>query len=226
MFRGFPCVIVLICLACGGKIDVKEDQKRTTASSLSGNAESGKELFNTCKSCHGDAGQGDLHKHAPALTNIDSWYLYRQLKNFNLGIRGYLPEDTLGVQMASMAKVLKDTVAMLDVMAFIETLPEVSIKTELSGDIRKGERIYETICGSCHGQKALGNELMHAPRLNGLDEWYLQNQINKFKSGLRGNHPADTYGAPMVPMMALLKDDQSVSDIIAYIRSTIQIQSQ
>jgi cytochrome c oxidase subunit II len=225
MFRGFPSVILLLCLACTGKVGLKESEKKTVASTFSGNAESGKTHFNTCKTCHGDVGQGNLEKHAPALANSDSWYLYRQLKNFNLGIRGYMPEDTLGVQMASMAKVLKDTIAMMDVVAFIETLPEVPIQTELSGDIRKGERIYETICGSCHGQKAKGNRLMHAPRLNGFEDWYLENQIKKFKNGLRGNHPIDTYGAPMVPMMGLLKDDQSVADIIAYIRSTIQIQS-
>lgn len=225
MLRAFPCVIVLLCFACTGKIEVKESQERTVASSFSGNPESGKAHFNTCKSCHGDAGQGNRDRHAPALANTDSWYLYRQLKNFNLGIRGYIPEDTLGVQMASMAKVLKDTIAMKDVVAFIETLPEVPIKTELSGDIRKGERIYETICGSCHGPNAKGNELMHAPRLNGVDDRYLQNQIGKFKNGLRGNHPDDTYGAPMVPMMSLLKDEQSVNDIIAYIRSTIQNQA-
>jgi cytochrome c oxidase subunit II len=225
MFRAFPSVIVILCLACGGKIDVKDNLGKAATSSHSGNPDLGKVYFNTCQSCHGDAGQGNRDKQAPALTNTDSWYLYRQLKNFSLGIRGYMPEDSLGVQMAAMAKVLKDTIAMKDVVAFIETLPEVSIKTELSGDIGKGERIYETICGSCHGQNAKGNELMHAPRLNGLDDWYLQNQIKNFKSGLRGNHPDDAYGAPMVPMMALLKDDQSVADIISYIRSTIQIQS-
>ena len=60
---------------------------------------------------------------------------------------------------------------------------------------------------------------MHAPRLNGLEPWYLKSQITKFKTSLRGAHPEDTYGAPMVPMMALLKDEQAIDDVIAYIQS-------
>ncbi len=67
---------------------------------------------------------------------------------------------------------------------------------------------------------------MHAPRLNGLEPWYLKSQITKFKTSLRGAHPDDVYGAPMVPMMALLKDEQAIDDVIAYIQSTVPIVSQ
>ena len=128
--------------------------------------------------------------------------------------------------MATMAQSLKDTTEMQDLIAYIETLADVKLITTATGDIKKGERTYQTLCGSCHGPGAKGNELMHAPRLNGLEPWYLKSQVTKFKTSLRGTHPGDVYGAPMVPMMALLKDEESVNDVIAYIQSTVPIVNQ
>jgi len=184
-----------------------------------GVAEKGKSLFTTCKTCHGDSGQGSSQLHAPALVNLDGWYLYKQLMNFKKGIRGYLQEDTLGIQMAAIAKTLPDSIAVSNLVAYIETLPEISSQTALAGDIKKGERTYQSTCGSCHGANGKGNEAMHAPRLNGLDDWYLKSQITKFRSSLRGAHPEDRYGAQMVPMATLLRDDQAIDNVIAYIRS-------
>ena len=185
-----------------------------------GSAQEGILLFGTCKTCHGETGQGNAKLKAPALVNIDGWYLYRQLMNFRKGIRGYLPADTLGMQMAAMANTLQDSLAVSHVVAYIETLPETSASITLTGDIKKGERAYQSICGSCHGPQGKGNTAMNAPRLNGLDDWYLKRQISKFRNSLRGAHPQDKFGAQMVPMVALLKDDQAINDVIAYIRSS------
>ena len=214
-------VILLCCGACSTQ------SNRTPATEISGpvvekgNIDKGKALYVTCSTCHGDSGEGKAQLHAPSLANLDPWYAFRQLKNFKKGIRGYLSQDSTGVQMATMAQSLKDTTEMQDVIAYIETLADVKVITAATGDIKKGERTYQTLCGSCHGPGAKGNELMHAPRLNGLEPWYIKIQITKFKTSLRGAHPEDAYGAPMVPMMALLKDEQAIDDVIAYIQSTV-----
>ena len=141
--------------------------------------------------------------------------------NFRKGIRGYLSADTHGVQMAAFASTIKDSVSIGRLIAYIEAMPEAPVLNTLKGDVKKGERTYQSICGSCHGAKGKGNEAMNAPRLNGLDDWYLKRQILNFKNSLRGAHPEDIYGAQMVPMATLLKDDQSINDVIAYIRSDI-----
>lgn len=212
-------VILLCCGACSTQ------SNRTPTAEISGpvvekgNIDNGKALYVTCSTCHGDSGEGKVQLHAPGLTNLDPWYVFRQLKNFKKGIRGYVSQDSTGVQMATMAQSLKDTAEMQDVIAYIETLADVKVITAATGDIKKGERTYQTLCGSCHGPGAKGNELMHAPRLNGLEPWYIKIQITKFKTSLRGAHPEDAYGAPMVPMMALLKDEQAIDDVIAYIHS-------
>jgi len=212
--------LVLAMWSCSSKEEKQPIASRPVVAQLPvGNPEAGKVAFATCQTCHGDVGQGNLQMHAPALVNSDGWYLYRQLMNFHKGIRGYLPEDTLGVQMAAMAKTLKDSMAVADVVAYIKTLPPVTLPAIITGDIKKGERAYQSICGSCHGPGAVGNEAMNAPRLNGVDDWYLKQQIIKFKKSIRGAHAADTYGAQMIPMVASLTDEQ-VHDVIAYIRST------
>jgi len=187
-----------------------------------GNPVEGKVLYTTCAACHGEAAQGNQELNAPTLVNSDSWYLYRQLTNFQKGVRGYLAEDTAGLQMAAMAKALKDSITMSHVVAYIKTLPETDLPALIQGDVRKGERTYQSICGACHGPGAKGNEKMNAPRLNGLDDWYLKQQMKKFKASVRGAHPADKFGLQMVPMMALLADEQAIDDVIAYIRSTTQ----
>jgi cytochrome c553 len=218
-------VSILLCFAsCTSKTNHSPLKEISESASQQGNIEKGKVLYRTCIACHGEAGEGNGRVHAPALTNLDSWYAYRQLKNFKNGVRGYVAQDTTGIQMATIAKSLKDTTEMHDLIAYIETLADSKpVATPGSGNIKKGERTYQTVCGSCHGPGAKGNELMHAPRLNSLESWYIKSQMAKFKMSLRGAHPDDTYGAPMIPMMALLKDEQAIDDVI---ESTVAIVSQ
>jgi cytochrome c553 len=214
-------VILLCCGACSSNTNEAPATEISTPIVGKQNIDKGKALYVTCSPCHGDNGEGKASLRAPSLANLDSWYAYTQLKNFKKGIRGYLAQDSTGLQMATVAQSLKDTTEMQDVIAYIETLADVKINTAATGDVKKGERTYQTICGSCHGPNAKGNELMHAPRLNGLEPWYLKSQITKFKTSLRGAHPEDAYGVPMIPMVALLKDEQAIDDVIAYIQSTI-----
>jgi cytochrome c oxidase subunit 2 len=128
--------------------------------------------------------------------------------------------------MAAMAKTLKDSIAASDVIAYIKIMPGVSIAPVQIGDKKKGENSYQSICGSCHGPNAKGNEKLNAPRLSGLNDWYLKEQLRKFKHSIRGAHPDDKLGAQMISMVAMLPDDQSVNDVIAYILSTTQAVSQ
>ncbi|HEV8514071.1 MAG TPA: c-type cytochrome [Cyclobacteriaceae bacterium] len=186
---------------------------------LSGNVDAGRLLYNnTCKTCHGESAEGNIKFHAPTLVNTNDWYLYRQLMNYRNGIRGYDDHDTLAFQMAAMAKTLKDSIAARDIVAYIKILPGVKVETE-TGDIKNGKITYQSICGSCHGPNASGNEKLNAPRLSGLNGWYLKEQILKFKKSIRGAHPNDKLGAQMITMVAMLPDEQSINDVIAYMQS-------
>lgn len=222
MLSRYCFALVLTLLGCSSKDERNTISTQPVVAQLSvGNPEAGSLLFATCRTCHGNAAEGNQQMHAPALVNSDGWYLYRQLMNFKKNVRGYMPDDVLGIQMAAMAKTLNDSIAVLDVVAYIKTLPEIVLTTMVQGDIKKGERIYQSTCGSCHGAAAKGNEKMNSPRLSGLNDWYIKDQIVKFKKSIRGAHANDTFGAQMIPMVTSLSEDQ-VNDVIAYICSTTQ----
>lgn len=84
------------------------------------------------------------------------------------------------------------------------------------GDPVKGKALYAT-CVACHGQDGEGLQATNSPRLAGLHDWYLLSQLQKFRSGLRGANPEDTFGAQMVPIAKALPNEQALLDVVAYI---------
>jgi cytochrome c oxidase subunit 2 len=58
---------------------------------------------------------------------------------------------------------------------------------------------------------------MQAPKLKGVNDWYLATQLKNFKQGSRGGHPMDEYGPQMALMASILKDEQAINDLVAYI---------
>jgi cytochrome c oxidase subunit 2 len=89
---------------------------------VSGDAARGKALYTTCSACHGTDGQGVWATNAPRLAHMSDWYLARQLKNFQAGIRGTHPQDFPGVQMAQLSGMLVDDHAINDLLAYVHTL--------------------------------------------------------------------------------------------------------
>ena len=79
-----------------------------------------------------------------------------------------------------------------------------------------GEKIYD-ICAGCHGFLAEGNELVGAPRLSGLEPWYLSRQMRNFSAGIRGSAPGDVHGQRMAAMAGAVNGDRALEDLIAYI---------
>lgn len=180
----------------------------------------GKAIYESnCKNCHGGKGEGSLQLHAPALAGLEAWYVYRQVNHFRNGIRGYDAADTLSRQMSAMVKILKDTARVRNVAAYIESLPVQRAVEKVSGNWKNGENIYQSLCGSCHGPLGKGNRKLDAPPLRSLDSWYLKSQFEKFKDGTRGAHEEDKFGAQMASIAMLIKDEQSLTDIITYLRS-------
>lgn len=84
-----------------------------------------------------------------------------------------------------------------------------------AGDAAAGQAAYAT-CQACHGASGEGNELLNAPRLAGLDGWYIERQLHNFRSGLRGAHEQDTFGKQMVAFASML-DATATRNVIAYL---------
>lgn len=71
-------------------------------------------------------------------------------------------------------------------------------------------------CTTCHGVELRGNLSVDAPRLNGMEGWYLKNQMLAFKRGHRGTHPEDLIGMEMQPQAATLSDEE-IEDAVAFV---------
>jgi cytochrome c oxidase subunit 2 len=91
-------------------------------STVHGDAERGKALFTTCAYCHGHAAQGIWSTNAPRLAGMSDWYLARQLKNFQHGLRGRDPQDFYGAQMALVSRSVATDPAIDDLVSYINTL--------------------------------------------------------------------------------------------------------
>lgn len=85
-----------------------------------------------------------------------------------------------------------------------------------SADTGAGQQLYAA-CATCHGQQGEGNQALSAPKLAGMEPWYIERQLNYFKQGVRGSAEGDTAGAMMAPMANVLVDDAAVRNVSAYI---------
>jgi len=71
-----------------------------------------------------------------------------------------------------------------------------------------GTGVYGQVCAACHGPNGEGREELFSPSITGLPEWYIEEQLEKFRSGKRGNHPEDIPGQQMRAISLSLTDAQ------------------
>jgi cytochrome c553 len=173
-------------------------------------------LFETCKACHGPHGEGNSAIKAPAIAGLPEWYLLSTLNKFKHGVRGAHPDDKTGLQMRPMARQLLDDESVKLVAAEVSALPVQHPLPTLHGDVEVGKTLYVT-CMACHGPKGEGNLALKAPPIGRLPDWYIVEQLEKFKSGIRGAHPKDAEGAQMAPMAKLLVDRAAMENVASYI---------
>ena len=86
----------------------------------------------------------------------------------------------------------------------------------IEAEARAGAAIFAT-CAGCHGIRGEGNRVLQAPTLAGLGDWYLAEQLRKFRSGVRGAHPSDIVGAGMRSMAATLADEPAIGVVARFI---------
>jgi cytochrome c oxidase subunit 2 len=182
------------------------------------NATIGQNHYAVCAACHGVNGEGNVALNSPKLAGQGAWYLERQLHLFKSGARGAHEKDTFGKMMAPMAATLADGSAVADVVAYIASLPDARPAGIIKGNADKGRARWAT-CAACHGAQGQGIAATNAPRLQGMNDWYMATQLKNFRDGVRGAHPQDIYGGQMGLVSGMLKDDAAVGDILAYINT-------
>ena len=178
------------------------------------NVETIEEKVATCLACHGKGFQGNQILNAPSLADLSELYLERQLENFKSGIRGSHPNDVFGKQMI-MSTISLSNEDIKKVAKYIVKNSNSNLKKTVTGNIERGEFVYQH-CISCHGEFAEGDMDIGAPKLSGLNDWYLLNQLLNFKNEIRGGHTEDLFGRQMMET-AKMFNEEILKDVVAYI---------
>jgi cytochrome c553 len=176
----------------------------------------GQEVFETCVPCHNSDGSGNPAIGAPNIAGMRQWYVQEQIEKFRAGVRGTHFNDVEGMRMRPMALSLTSEDDVKAVAHYVETLPAVRHASSFPGDPKAGEALYAT-CGACHGDSGAGNQDLEAPRIAGVDDWYLATELRKFRSGVRGTNPKDREGRLMRPMARGLADEDAIRNVVAYV---------
>jgi len=178
----------------------------------------GEAKYKVCAACHGENGEGRKIANAPRISGQHSWYIARQLNNFKNGVRGTHFNDITGMQMRPIAMTLGTDQDIDDVVAYLGSLNGRGKHSGIKGDIKKGKSAY-AVCVTCHGANGQGIEALNAPKIAGLPDWYVERQLNNFKSGIRGVHAKDIFGQQMRPMAMALLNDEAVRDMTVFVAS-------
>jgi len=72
-------------------------------------------------------------------------------------------------------------------------------------------------CLLCHGANANGNYGIRAPKLSGMEAWYLTRQLENFASGARGTAGDDESGHEMGPVGLRLKEEGNLEAAVQFI---------
>lgn len=178
----------------------------------------GTELFETCAPCHGENAAGNADIEAPAIAGLPQWYIEEQLQGYQQGFRGDHYMDLAGLRMRPMALSLTREGDIESVAQYVAELDPVFPPSTLHGNAGAGARTYTQVCAACHGPDGRGIPELHAPPIVQLNDWYLYQELQNFRSGARGAAPGDTWGATM-RANSLALSDQAMEDVIAYVQT-------
>ena len=175
-----------------------------------GNTDKGKVLAESCKSCHGDKGQGmkeetrddEVLPAIPALAGQVATYTYKQLRDYLSGSRSH-------VQMTGVAKGLSEQDA-ADLAVWFSSLPRAENKSG-SEKLARAEKMVEQgdgkrilpPCFVCHGSKGQG-EKQDIPALAGQQANYFTKTLLDYKIGQRHN---DVYSRMRLIAQQLSEDE-------------------
>jgi cytochrome c oxidase subunit 2 len=86
------------------------------------------------------------------------------------------------------------------------------------GNATAGAASY-AVCSACHGPRGEGNQQLNAPKLAGLNDWYVRRQLLNYQHQIRGTTPGDTYGVQMAPMSQIVADPATRENVLAHINT-------
>ena len=85
-------------------------------------------------------------------------------------------------------------------------------------DSLAGAELFET-CVPCHGATGEGSAALGAPAIAGLPAWYVSVQLERFQTGVRGQHADDTAGLRMQAMSRQLRSERDMRAVARHVAS-------
>jgi len=82
----------------------------------------------------------------------------------------------------------------------------------------RGQEVFQT-CAPCHNTDGSGNPQIGAPNIAGMKAWYVEKEVNKFRSGVRGMQFSDVEGMRMRPMALTLTSEEDVKAVSRYVET-------
>ena len=187
-----------------------------SANAVDGNAEAGKTKSATCAACHGPDGNSQLAMY-PKIAGQHADYIYKQLKEFKLGMESGGERGRYDVAMSGMAAPLSDQ-DMKDISVYFasQTMKAGSTPENV---VEAGEFLYRggdmergiPACLACHGPRGVGHSLAGFPKIAFQHPEYIKAQLEKFRSGDRKN---DTNG--MMRDIAIKLTDKDIAILSKY----------
>lgn len=72
-------------------------------------------------------------------------------------------------------------------------------------------------CLLCHGSGDNGNYAIRAPKVSGVEPWYLRRQLENFAAGIRGTPAGDAPGHEMAPVASRLREEGQLDAAVAFL---------
>lgn len=76
-------------------------------------------------------------------------------------------------------------------------------------------------CTACHGAHGNGNYAIRAPKIAGMESWYIRRQLDAFRTNRRGAHAGDISGQEMRPVGIRLHTDADISKVLEYVTTFV-----
>lgn len=111
---------------------------------------------------------------------------------------------------------MREVVLLAATVAWFTSTTACTSHPEGSAKTLAGSELFEA-CVACHGAQGAGNLTLGAPAIAGLPAWYVEAQLTKFRTGVRGAHPDDLEGLRMRPMARQLRGPEEVSAVARHV---------
>jgi cytochrome c553 len=164
-----------------------------------GNPVTGKNKSELCQGCHGEKGVS-LDEMVPNLSGQYAYYIAKELRNFQSGVRTHLI-------MSDLAKTINDA-ELTDIATYFAS--QKKMQGNGPGNNPAGKKLFLKgdpsrkipACESCHGVNGKGKapNISTYPVIGGQHKEYLRAQLVNWRSGERSNSPGSIMNSFAKPL--------------------------